>query len=128
MVELSRLTNGEIVADLGSGDGRISIAFAKAGGRATGFEIDIELVHRSEQIIKAASLQDVIKINNQNFWEEDLSSFDIVVVYPMPDIMEQLERKLTTELKKGARVLTNYYVFPSWKQKEMKDNIYLFER
>lgn len=128
MVELSRVKQGEKVADLGSGDGRISLAFAKIGGIVTGYELDKDLVQSSERAIKDAQVQSLVVIKNENFWDADLSKFEIVCIYPMPDIMEQLEEKLTNELKKGARVLTNYYLFPTWKPKMVKDNIYLFEK
>lgn len=126
MIELARVQPKELAADLGSGDGRILIALAKSGAIAHGYEIDIRLIMESERIIKENDLQHLISIHNKNFWEEDLSDYDIITVYPMPDVMKILEEKLLEELMPGARVLLNYYPFKTWQPETVKDNIYLY--
>ncbi len=127
MVELSSIKHGKTVADLGSGDGRISIAFAKRGGIVTGYELDPELVKKSNILISQAKINQSIHILNKDFWSTNLSKFDIVTIYPMPDIMLPLEKKLLNELKPGAQVLTNYYQFPKWVSIVCKNNIYLYQ-
>lgn len=124
MVELSQIKPGEKVADLGSGDGRIVIAFAQAGAEAYGYELRPVFKQLSEENIHKAGVQ--ATIYQKDFWEEDLSSYDVVTVYPMPDIMDALEKKLLHELKPESRVLLNYYFFPTWKEEKKKDAIYLY--
>ena len=128
MIELSSIQPGETVADLGSGDGRISIAFANKGGVVTGYELDSDLVKRSNDLINKAGVNQNAHILNKDFWIADLSRFDIITIYPMPDIMLSLEEKLLNELKPGARVLTNYYQFPKWKKIGCKNHIYLYQK
>lgn len=128
MVELSGIKPGEKVADLGSGDGRISIEFAKLGAIVTGYELNPKLAEVSRQLILDQKLNDQITILEQDFWDTDLSGFDVIAVYPMPDIMRHLEEKLKKELKPGVRVVTNYYQFPNWKYTQVKDHVYLYER
>lgn len=128
MVELSGIKPGEKVADLGSGDGRISVAFAKAGGKVTGYELNPKLVAASQQIILEQKLNSQITVLEQDFWDVDLSSFDVIAVYPMPDIMKHLEEKLLKEMRPGSRVLTNYYEFPNWKHTALKDHIYVYTK
>ncbi len=125
MVELADAKPGQKAADLGSGDGRIVIAFTKTGIETHGYEIDDELRKLSEQNIKEAHLTNAF-IHNKDFWEEDLSQYDIICIYPMPTIMGRLERKLQEELKPGARVLLNYFPFKHWKLEKTKDNIFLY--
>lgn len=127
MVELANIKPGDFGADLGSGDGRISIAFAKAGVKMNGFEIDQELRAKSEKLIKNEGLTNV-EIINKDFWREDLSKYSIICCYPMPAIMGRLEKKLKEELKPDARVLLNYFPFLHWKEKTIKDNIYLYQK
>lgn len=126
IVEISGIKKGEKVADLGSGDGRIAIAFAKVGAVAVGFELDEIYIKKSQEYIKKEKLTDKISIYKQDFWDADLSEYDVVAVYPMPDIMEVLQEKLKKELRIGARVLTNYYMFPNWHYEKSKNNIYLY--
>jgi protein-L-isoaspartate O-methyltransferase len=125
MVKLANPQLEEKAADLGSGDGRIVIAFANAGIEMHGYEIDDELRKLSEQNIKDLKLNNVF-IHNKDFWEEDLSQYNIICCYPMPTIMGRLERKLQEELKPGSRVLLNYFPFKHWKEKKIKDNIFLY--
>lgn len=128
MVELSNVKPGDKVADLDSGDGRISIAFGKVGALVTGFELDATLAQTSRELIIQEKLENNVTILVKDFWDADLSTYDIVTVYPMPDIMKKLELKLQTELKKGAVVLTNYYPFPNWIDRGFKDKIYLYKK
>jgi protein-L-isoaspartate O-methyltransferase len=134
MVELAEIKSGEKGADLGSGDGRIVIAFAKvpfigekAGIEMHGYEIDEELRKLSKENIQTAHLTNAF-IHDNDFWQEDLSGYDIICCYPMPTIMGRLERKLQEELKPGTRILLNYFPFKHWKLEKTKDNIFLYYR
>jgi len=125
MVELAKAQPDEKVADLGTGDGRITIAFAKIGNETHGYEIDADLKKLAEENIKKENLTNAF-IQAKDFWQEDLSKYDIICCYPMPTIMGRLETKLKNELKPGSRVLLNYFPFRHWKAKAIKDNIYLY--
>lgn len=127
MVELSGVKKGELVADLGSGDGRIAIEFAKKGAKVTAFEINHSLIDESLENIKKEKVSDNINVLQENFWNADLSLYDIICIYPMPDIMEELEKKLEKELRPGTRILTNYYMFPNWKYLKTLDKVYLYK-
>lgn len=125
MVELAQAKPGEKGADLGSGDGRIVIAFAETGIEMHGYEIDEHLKKLSEENIKKETLSNAF-ILNKNFWQENLSRYDIICAYPMPAIMGRLERKLQQELRPGSRVLLNYFPFLHWKEEMKKDNTFLY--
>lgn len=112
MLRLANIKRGEKVVDLGSGDGRILLAFARAGGEAHGYEINPILVWRSRRAIREAGLEGKTFVHWKSFWRADLSPFDVVIVYGIPYIMKKLEGKLGKELKTGARVLSNVYPFP----------------
>lgn len=128
MVELAEIKPSEKGADLGSGDGRIVIAFSKAGIlEMHGYETDEALKKLSEENIAKENLKNAF-IHNKDFWQEDLSIYDIICCYPMPTIMGRLERKLKDELHPGARILLNYFPFLHWKEKIVKDNIFLYIR
>lgn len=128
MVELAEPKVHEHVVDLGAGDGRISIAFAQAGTYVTAYEIDNTLIQLSQKNLKKAHVEEYVAIKNKDFWQADLSKFDIIAVYPFPDIMEDLEKKLWKELKPGARIVTNYYQFPNVHYSAKKENVYLYSK
>jgi len=125
---MAHAKSGERVADLGSGDGRILMAFAKDKIEICGYEIDPTLVWRSRRMIRKLGLQNYAKVFRKSFWRRNLSGFNVVIVYGIPYIMRRLERKLKRELKPGSRVISNIYQFPHWKPKETnkEKDVYLY--
>jgi ribosomal protein L11 methylase PrmA len=114
MIALADIKPGEKLVDLGSGDGRIVIAAAKAGAEAHGYEINPLLVLWSKYKIKKAGLTSKAFIHKKNFWFVDFHKYDIVMLFGISGIMEKLEGKLMTELKPGSRVVSNIFKFPNW--------------
>ncbi len=128
MIELSRITPGQKAADLGSGDGRVVIALAQLGAEAHGYEIDPSLVAKSLQNIKSANLSDKAFIHQEDFFEADLSQYEVLTIYGITSIMRPLEEKLRAELKPGARVISNYFTFPNWEEEEKEGEIYVYRQ
>lgn len=125
IIELAEIKPGEKAVDLGSGDGRLVIALAKAGAEAYGYEIDPTLVRSSKKNIQEAGLKAFIEWGS--FWQADLSQFDVVVIYGMSHVMKRLEKKLGKELRKGTRVICNSFEFPNWSCKKKENNVYLYQ-
>src|SRR3989344_1939414 len=126
MIHLAEAESGTRVIDLGSGDGRICIAFGKRGSEVHGYEINPILVLRSRLAVKRAGLQGNIFIHWRSFWRAPLRYFDVVIIYGIPYIMGRLEKKLRRELKPGAKVVSNIYAFPRWRaaKKEKGTSLY----
>lgn len=128
MVRLSDIKPQERMADIGSGDGRIVITFARAGAEAHGYEINPILVWFSRRAIRRAGLENKAYIHWQSFWREDFSKFNVVTIYGIHPIMEPLEEKLRNELPVGGRVLSNIYQLPSWSPKYSQNRVYLYQK
>lgn len=116
------------VADLGSGDGRLVIAISRSGTKIDGYEINPGLVFISRLWIRLLGLRGKASIYSKSFWNVDLSSYDVVIIYGIDYIMERLEKKLFKELKPGARVISNNFKFPNWKYREKDDKVFLYVR
>ena len=128
MMKLANVKKGEKVADLGSGNGKIVIEFAKKGADATGFEINPVLVWLSRWKIKKLGLQKNAKIIQKSFWDEDLGKFDIVSSFQIWHVMPYLEKKLKKELKKkNARVVSNTWRFRDMKPSKTDGHVYLYK-
>jgi|TARA_Y100000310_G_scaffold107162_2_gene105615 protein-L-isoaspartate O-methyltransferase len=129
MVEFSKIKKTEKVADLGSGNGKIVVEFAKlpAVKEVHGFEINPFLVWFSRRKIKKLGLQDKAFIHLKNFWNEDLSEYGVISIFQVVFIMKKLERKLKRELKKGSRIVSNTWKFPNLKIKKHEGKAYLYE-
>jgi len=128
IINLTEIKSGLKAADLGSGDGRIVIALAQAGAEVHGYEINPFLVWLARRKIKKEKLSDKAFIHRKDFWHQDFSSFDIVVIYGIPKIMERLEEKLKREMKPNAKIISNSFVFPSWQYSQKIDGVYLYEQ
>lgn len=127
MVKLARVKKGDVSVDLGSGDGRTVIAFAKKGIQAVGFEINPFLVLYSRRKIKKLGLEKNAKIYWKNFWKADFGKFSIITTFQYFTISKKLEEKILRECKKGTRIISHYWKFPNLKLKEEKDKVYEYK-
>lgn len=128
MIALAGIKPGTKAVDLGSGDGRIVIALANAGALADGFEINPALAFLSRRKIRRLGLENQARIFCQNFWTADLSPYDVVMVFGMTHIMEKLEKKLKTELKDDAVIVSNVFKFPGLTEISHDQGIYLYKK
>ncbi len=127
MIEILGVKDGDVAADLGSGDGRLVIALALAGAVAHGFEHNPFLVWWSRYKIRKAGLSGRVFIHRTNFWNEDFSKFTILTVFGIGYIMKPLQEKIRKEGRSGLRVASYTFQFPDLEPKERKNGIYLYE-
>ncbi len=115
MIEFAAVKKGDVVYDLGSGDGRIVIAAAKAGARAIGFELDRQLIKESRANIAKAGLGELAEIREQDLFTVDLSAASVVTMYLFPDVVLKLKPRLLQQLKPGARIVIHDNDLGDWK-------------
>jgi len=115
MIELGGVKKGDVVYDLGSGDGRIVITAAKKGARAVGFDIDGDLVKESRENIRKAGLEKLAEIKQQDILTVDLSPATVVTMYLLPDVNLKLKPNLLKQLKPGSRVVSHAFDMGDWK-------------
>jgi predicted RNA methylase len=116
MLVLAELRAGEVLFDLGAGDGRTVIMAAKDfGARAVGVELREDLVKKALSTIYEASLQDRITIVSGDMFSVDLTSADVIFLYLTTSANEKIKPKLETELKRGVRIVSHDYEIVGWK-------------
>jgi len=115
MLELARVKPGELVIDLGSGDGRLVIAAAKThGARGVGFEIDKSLIREAEEGAREAGVADRVRFEARDLFEADLSSADVLTLYLLPVTNEKLRPKILAEMRPGTRVVAHQFHLGDW--------------
>jgi SAM-dependent methyltransferase len=114
MIDLAGVKPGDLVYDLGSGDGRIVITAAKKGAQAVGFEIDGDLVGESRANIKKAGVEALAEIRHQDILTVDFSAATVVTMYLLPDVNLQLKPNLLSQLKPGARIVSHSFNMGDW--------------
>ena len=127
MLKLARAKKGEKAAELGSGDGKILLALAKAGAETHGFEINPFLVLWTKWKIKKAKLKGKAFVHWKSFWSINLGDFDVITIFQVGYIMKKLKEKLECEARKKIRIVSNTWQFPEMKYLKKEGNIFLYE-
>ncbi|HUF42065.1 MAG TPA: methyltransferase domain-containing protein [Verrucomicrobiae bacterium] len=116
MLELAEVGKGDLVYDLGSGDGRIVISAArKYGVQAVGFEIDPVLVKLARDNVKDAGLEHLVEIREENLQTADLSAASVLTLYLYPGANLRLRSAIRRQLKPGSRVVSHQFSMGTWK-------------
>ena len=115
MLALAEIKKGDVVYDLGSGDGRVVITAAKKYGvRAVGFEIDPGLVKLARENVRKEGLEKLVEIREQDFMTADLSPATVVTLYLSSDGNLALKPALMDQLKPGARIVSYAFDMADW--------------
>ena len=116
MLKLADLSAGEVLFDLGAGDGRTVIMAAKSfGARAVGVELREDLAKKALGTIHESGLSNRVTIVNGDMFSVNLSSADVVFLYLTTSANEKIRPKLEHDLKKGVRVVSHDYEIVGWK-------------
>jgi len=95
MLDMAQLIRGEVLWDLGCGDGRIVVIAARDyGAKAFGVEIREDLATTAQQQLRKFGLETEARIIHGNLFDVDLSDADIVTLYLSMSGNEKLKPKL----------------------------------
>lgn len=116
MLEIADAGAGDVLYDLGSGDGRIVIAAARDFGvpRATGVEIDAELVAESRRNARRAGVAERVRFVRADLFEYDFSDATVVTLFLLPRLNIRLRPRLLAELVPGTRVVSHEHDMDAW--------------
>ena len=104
ILKLSSPRKKDKILDLGSGDGRIVMAFAEKGYEAHGYEINPSLVLYSIIKSKIKHLKNA-HFHLGNFWNKDISKFNTIILFQIGYIMPKLEQKIKKQCKNKTKIL-----------------------
>jgi ribosomal protein L11 methylase PrmA len=115
MLKTARVTNNDLLYDLGCGDGRIVIAAAKEyGARGVGIDIDPTRIKEAEANAAAAGVAGRVKFIQADLFETDLRPATVVTLYLLESLNLKLQPKLVTELRPGTRVVSHAFSMGPW--------------
>ena len=110
---------GEIVYDLGCGDGRIPVTAAKKYGvKAWGFDINPVRVKESLENVEKTNVKNLVTIKLQDIFELDLSKADVITLYLLPQLNVKLIPQLD-KLKPGCRIVSHDFNMEGVRPKKM---------
>ena len=109
MLKMARVKKGDLVYDLGCGDGRMVILAAqKYGCRAVGYDIDPERIRESMENVAKNHVEKLVKIVQADIFSLDLSKADVIPMYLLPEMNRKLLPQLA-KLKRGSRMVCHDY-------------------
>ncbi len=117
MLKMAELRDGDVVYDLGSGDGRIVLEAARMNKtiRGRGVEIDEKLVQKSTEAAKANGVEGRVEFLHQNAFDADLREATVITMWLFPELMRMLRPKILAEARPGTRVVTRTWDLGGWK-------------
>src|SRR5262247_1569038 len=116
MLDLAGVKKGDVVYDLGCGDGRIVVTAAKKYGvKAIGFEIDPERIKESHENIQKAGVEKLVEIRQQDILTVDLSGATVLTMYLLPDVNLRLRPAIQKQMKPGSRIVSHDFDMGDWK-------------
>lgn len=116
MLKLADVKKGDVVYDLGCGDGRIVIAAAKKyGARGVGIDHNPELIATARANAKNEGVESLVKFERGDLFDADIHEATVVTLYLLPNINLKLRPKLLKELKPGTRVVSHEFGIGDWK-------------
>ena len=116
MLRLAGVGPGDVVYDLGCGDGRIVIRAAQArGARGVGVDVDGRLIAEARDAAARAGVADRVEFRELDLFSTDLREATVVTLYLFRRMNLQLRPKLLTELRPGARIVSHQFDMGDWK-------------
>jgi SAM-dependent methyltransferase len=115
MLQLAGVGKGDIVYDLGCGDGRIPITAARRyGARGVGVDIDPQRIAEATANARQAGVSHLVSFRLQNALTTDVSEATVVTLYLLSASNLKLRPILTRQLKPGTRIVSHAFSMGDW--------------
>ena len=115
MLELAGVKQGDVVYDLGSGDGRIIIRAAKKyGARGVGIEMDRTLIDTARKSAQANGVSHLVEFRVEDALKTDISPATVVTLYMLPWFNEAMKPNFEKYLKSGSRIVAHDFGIEGW--------------
>ncbi len=116
MLKLAKVGKGDVLYDLGSGDGRIPVTAAKRFGiRAYGIDIDPQRIAEANENARKSGVTDLVQFRQEDLFKSKFANATVVTLYLLPDLNVKLRPRLLAELKPGTRIVSHQFDMGTWK-------------
>ena len=118
MLKVASVKAGDVLYDLGCGDGRIPVSAAKLGARAVCIDIDPRRIAEANENVKKNNVGDRVRVLNQDLFTTDISEATVVSLYLLPSLNLKLRPTLWKTLKPGTRIVSHDFDMGDWKPEQ----------
>ena len=122
MLEMAEVKDGDVLYDLGSGDGRIPIAAVQRANlkKAVGIDIDPTRIQEANDNARAQGVTGKVQFRQADLFASDFSDASVITLYLLDSLNEKLRPKLLAELKPGTRIVSHAFRMGDWEPEESK--------
>ena len=122
MLKVTNVKSGDVLYDLGSGDGRIVITAAKRFGvRGVGIDIDPQRIAEANENARKEGVAHLVTFKQADLFATDISEATVVTLYLLPRLNVKLRPKLFADLKNGTRIVSHAFDMAEWEpEKHLK--------
>jgi uncharacterized protein (TIGR03000 family) len=123
MLRMSKVGKGDVVWDIGCGDGRFVITAVKEFGAKSGkgFDIDPARVIDSNENAKKAGVSDKVKFEEADALKiKSAAEASVVTLYMGQDLNLAMRPMLRKTLRPGSRVVSHRFTMGDWKPNETR--------
>ncbi len=119
MLRIAKVNAGDVVYDLGCGDGRVVITAAREyNARGVCVDIDPRRIAESRENARAAGVADRIRFRNEDLLTTDIDDATVVMLFLSRELNLAARPKLLRELKPGARIVSHWHDMGDWRPQE----------
>jgi tRNA A58 N-methylase Trm61 len=114
--KLAPISNGDVVYDLGSGDGRLLFAaLEKGAGKIVGVELDAGLAREARKTASGKGVESKSTFLEADVMDVNLSEATLILCYLFPTASAALKPKFESELRPGTRVVMESFPVQGWR-------------
>jgi SAM-dependent methyltransferase len=122
MLKLANVHQGDVVYDMGCGDGRMVVRAAKQYGvRGVGIDINPERIAEAKDNAKQNGVTNLVTFRNEDLFEADIKEASVVTLYLLTSLNIKLRPKLWRDLKPGTRIVSHAFDMGDWKPDKKMD-------
>lgn len=121
MMKLANVHAGDVLYDLGCGDGRTVITAAKLGARAIGIDINPVRIQESNDNAAKNGMTGKVTFRLEDLFEANFKDATVVTLYLLPSLNVKLRPKLWNDLKPGTRIVSHDFDMGEWKPEKTID-------
>ena len=119
MLQMADVKKGELLYDLGSGDGRLVISAAKDhGARAIGIDIDPERIAEAKNNAEEAKVEDKVEFRQADLFKSNFKDADVITLYLLDELNRRLRPQIFAQVKPGTRIVSHAFSMGDWEADE----------
>jgi hypothetical protein len=129
MLQVAAVGPGDVVYDIGCGDGRMVITAAKEfGARGVGIDIDAALIEECRAAAKREGVEGLVRFLHMDAVKARVTEATVLALYLLPESLETLEPIFERDLRAGVRIVSHNYQFPGWDGRLVRSEVVIDEK